>query len=163
MRYLLLLLLVGCYSVKKAEKDINKIQQKHPEVLAKKSAELFPIRHYTDSSKFVKYIDSINEIIDSQIVTLTDTIYDTINCNKVKKELKNSYKFIKGLQENLNNIPVIVEKVEDSAKIFLCQSEYSKLVIDRDKYRKRCELFKTFMIWILVCLILSLIGHIIKR
>jgi hypothetical protein len=163
MKYLLLLLLVGCYSVKKAERDIDKIQRKHPEVLAKKSVLLYPVRQYTDSVKFVKYIDSINEIIDSHIVTIADTIFDTINCNKVKKELRNSYAFIKGLQDNLNNIPYVVERVEDSAKIYLCQSEYSKLSVDRDKYRKRCELFKTLMIWILVLLILSLIGHIIKR
>lgn len=165
MRYLFLLLLVGCYTAKKAEKDINKIQEKHPEVLAKKAASLYPIKNHIDSSEFVNYLEQINMKIDSILVK--DTIIDTIkfnpDCIKIKKELRNSYKFIKGLQETMNNIPQIIEYKEDSAKIYLCQSEYNKLSKDRDKYRSKCELFKTLMIWILIFLILSLIGHIIKR
>lgn len=165
MRYIFLLLLVGCYTAKKAEKDINKIQEKHPQVLAKKAASLYPIKYHIDSSEFVNYLEQINIKIDSMLVK--DTIIDTIkfypSCEKVKKELRNSYKFIKGLQQTLNNIPQVIEYREDSAKIYLCQSEYNKLSKDRDKYRNRYELFKTICIWILVFLILSLIGHIIKR
>lgn len=165
MRYIFLLLLVGCYTAKKAEKDINKIQRKHPEVLAKKATLLFPTIRKTDSSEFVNYLEQINVKIDSQLVKINDTVIHNINpeCVKIKKELRNSYKFIKGLQETMNNIPQVIEYREDSAKIYLCQSEYNKLSKDRDKYRNKCEFFKTLCIWILVFLILSLIGHIIKR
>lgn len=144
MRILLLLLLCSCYTAKKAEKDLDKVQRNHPEVLAKRSSLLYPVTQRADSQNVIIWRDSV--------LNYFSTINDT-NCVKIVKQIK--YKVLES--------PIVTIYREDSAKIYGYMNQYSKAIFERDKYKDRFELLKTLIIFLLLLLIISLIVHIIKR
>lgn len=64
----------GCYSVKKATKDVNKAQEHYPEVIANKCGSLYHVDTVTQT-----YYDTLKVLGD----TLVNYEYDTIQNEKI--------------------------------------------------------------------------------
>jgi cell fate (sporulation/competence/biofilm development) regulator YmcA (YheA/YmcA/DUF963 family) len=167
MRYVfLLLILTGCYTSKKAEKDINKAQLSYPEIVAKKCSEIYPCKIEPvriDSFEITRWllrVDSINTI--EQIV---DTITYVTDCNPLKQKLKDANKLIDYLKKTLNE-PVPVEyrfiEITDTAKLFHLNSMIEKYRSDKDKYQQKYQDFLKLSIWLIVILCISLLYNFKK-
>lgn len=167
MKYLFILLFfASCYTAKQAEKDIDKAQEKFPEVMAKKSLEFYPCGIElikTDTIEKIKwntYVDSIKEVIYK---FKTDTIVK--DCSQLKKKIKEQSEFIDGLQFALNNVPIIEKYVliQDSAKLKLKQVEIDNLNKEILSNRKSFNQRTSMLIWALILFIVSLVAHILRK
>lgn len=138
------LLISSCYTVKKAEKQQDKVIDRFPEIAAKKMIERFPrvtvrdtiINTVVDSAGFLLSIREIEEagwIIDSlqgRINALSNDTKETcIDFVLLNDALKSENKRLKNVK------PVIIyrDKIqfeEDSSKIFLAEKE-------RDGYKEK--------------------------
>lgn len=137
-RFLPLLLLIGCYGPKKAEKALDKAYRKQPVTFAKKANELFPI--IVDSVKYIEW----REKTDSIFKTVTDTIYhDSI---QVREIIRNNYKVITKLKEHIKTIPPIIKA--DSSAIFKLTEYIKKVEKSKQHYKKKSEI----LFWIALLL-----------
>lgn len=167
--FFIILFFCSCFSEKKAERDINKIQIFYPELLAKKTSEFYPCINQTikiDSTK-----DSVYKQIEIQIKNTTDTIQKIINeidtikdvskINYYKKKLIEANGFIEGLQQTLQRqVPYIERtiKVTDTA----LQKQLDGLIKDYNDYRLRYERLMKILLWVTIALSVSIIINIIK-
>lgn len=148
MRYLLTILIFGlisCYTPKKAERQIDKAFDNYPEIVANKAAKVFPVKADTIAYTEWKYS------IDSVINTIHDTIIE--RC----PELQSKVKVIR--EKVIKPSPVYIV---DSAIIYRYQSLISKAEQDRDKYKKRSELFFKSGALIIILLLLFCIAYLLK-
>jgi len=150
---LFLFFLASCYNAKKAEKEINKAQLNFPEVMAKKSAQLYPckpIKVKSDSSRYRTIIKKIKQI-DTAYFYAIDTIskLDTIliekNCTKVL------YKY----REILKELPAVHDTVTviDDAGITSLQYQLKQSTINTDDYKKKYFHSLWFNIWLLIAIV----------
>jgi PBP1b-binding outer membrane lipoprotein LpoB len=167
VKYLFILFFFSsCYTAKQAEKDIDKAQEKFPEVVAKKSLEYYPCGIElikTDTIEKIKwntYVDSIKEVVYR---FKTDTIIN--DCSQLKKKIKQQSEFIDGLQFALNNVPIIEKYViiNDSAKLKLKQVEIENLNNEILSNRKSFNQRTSMLIWALILFIVSLIAHLLRK
>jgi hypothetical protein len=161
MRYLLigaLIILAGCYSTNKATKDLNKIQNKYPELLASKAMQLFPVVERIDSFEVVKWRNSIiNELeIDTLIIT------DTIDCDILKRREEKYIKTILNLRRAIVNPKTVIKYISDSTRTYLLKKELEKANADVNKFRKNYDLMIKLALAFLIALVLSLIAHIVR-
>jgi hypothetical protein len=148
MRYLLTILIFGlisCYTPRKAERQIDKAFDNYPEIVANKAAKVFPVK--ADSIAYTEWKYSI----DSVISTISDTI--TEHCPDVKKQVT----IIR--EKLLKPSPVYIV---DSAVIYRYQSLISKADQDRDKYKKRSEIYFKAGALIIIGLLLFCIAYLLK-
>lgn len=159
MKYLLIILFCyGCYLPKRAERQLNKVQNKYPELLAKKSVELYPIKQRIDSVEFVKWKDSIIYVLSTTNDTITNINFDTINnCTKLEKRLKIANELLRR-----KSIPSKIVYIEDSSKIFILNNELQKSNAARDKYMNKYLFWVKFSVCILIILVLLLAILLIK-
>ena len=159
MKYLLIILFCyGCYLPKKAERQLNKVQSNYPELLAKKSVELYPIKERIDSVEFVKWKDSIIYVLSTTSDTITNISIDTISdCSQFEKRLKIANELLRR-----KSIPSKIVYIEDSSKIFILNNELQKLNTARDKYMAKYLFWVKFSICILIILVLLLAILLIK-
>ena len=163
MRYLFIVLICcGCYLPKQAVNDLKKIEKHYPELIQKRAAELYPIKIKVDTITATHWRDSIIEIIKQRNDTITDTIIDTIDCSLLRKKLKDQNAFIYGLQDALNNIPIIYKVVEDSSKIYLLNGKLNEQTKAANWYRKKSSIFIYYSTCISIILILLLLAIAIK-
>ena len=159
MRYLLIILFCyGCYLPKRAERQLNKVQSKYPELLAKKSVELYPIKQRIDSVEFVKWKDSIIYVLSTTNDTINNINFDTINnCIKLEKRLSIANELLRR-----KVIPSKIVYIEDSSKIFILNNELQKSNAARDRYMTKYLFWVKFSICILIILVLLLAILLIK-
>ena len=157
MKYLLLIFICyGCYLPKKAERQLNKVEKYYPELVAKKSKELYPVTERIDSVEFVKWKDSISYVITSTSDTFINYHVDTNNYGgKYERRLKSLILLLK-------NAPAKIVYLEDSAKIYLINSELKKSNIEKSKYEKKYLFWIQFSICILILLVLLLAALLFK-
>lgn len=148
-RFLPLLFLLGCYGPKKAEKALEKAYKKQPATFAKKANELFPI--ITDSVKYIEW----REKTDSIFQTVTDTIYhDSI---QVREIIRNNYKVITKLKEQIKVIPPIIKA--DSSSIFKLNEYIKKVEKSKQHYKKKSEI----LFWIALLLTAFAVLFLLRR
>jgi len=159
MKYLLIILLCyGCYLPKRAERQLNKVQNKYPELLAKKSIELYPIKERIDSIEFVKWKDSIIYVLSTTSDTITNFSIDTIsNCTQLKKRLSIANELLRR-----KVIPSKIVYIEDSSKIFILNNELQKSNVARDRYMGKYLFWIKFSVCILIILVLLLVLLLIR-
>jgi hypothetical protein len=163
MRYLFIILFCcGCYLPKQAEKDLKKIEKKYPDLIKNKAAELYPLKIKIDSFAVIEWRERINEIIKQRNDTINDTIINTIDCSLLRKKLKDQSAFIDGLQDQLNNIPIIYKVVEDSSKIYLLNNKLNEQKKISNNYQRRATIFIYYGTCISAILILLLLAALIK-
>jgi len=149
---LFLFFLVGCYSPKKAEKQINKAQLNFPEVLAKKSSELYPCKPKkagSDSTRYKTVIKKIREI-DTAYFYAIDTVcrLDTVliekNCTKVL------YKY----REILKDLPAVHDTVtiSDEAGMISLQYQLTQATKNLDYFKGKYLKTLWFSIWLLIAI-----------
>jgi len=159
MRYLLIILFCyGCYLPKRAERQLDKIQSKYPQLLAKKSAELYPIKQRIDSVEFVKWKDSIIYVLSTTNDTINNINFDTINnCIKLEKRLSIANELLRR-----KVIPSKIVYIEDSSKIFILNNELQKSNAAKDRYMGKYLFWVKFSICILIILVLLLAILLIR-
>jgi hypothetical protein len=160
---LILFFLASCYNSKKAEKEINKAQLNFPEVMAKKSAQLYPckpVKIKSDSSKYKTIIKKIKQI-DTAYFYAVDTFrkLDTVliekNCTKVL------YKY----REILKELPAIHDTtiVIDEANTTSLQYQLKQSIINADDYKKKYTHSLWFNIWLLIAIVLLILVIKLKK
>lgn len=174
------LLLVGCYSQKQAQQDLEKAKIKHPEVVTKFVAKNYPcdsVLVRIDTIEKVKWkiiVDSLNKKIIIKKDTINKILKDTIfvqdkssqqKIDELKNELQGSYEFIDGLQELLNNTPVVYKYYtsKDTALIQSKDFEINTLKIGYDDVNAKRISLLWWVIILLILLGLSIILHFVRK
>lgn len=159
MRYIpILLLLISCYSEKKATKQVNKAIEKKP-VLA---AELFRKKFPCESIDTVVRIDTAWDYVefecpDKPIVTKTDTIL--LQKNIVQKQyIPGKSIVIAGKTE----VKTITIKVKDSAEIFLLNNKINEFANRELKLKRKIENKNKLIWWLIIILLISILFNYIK-
>jgi hypothetical protein len=154
IKLLLLLSITGCYTAKKAEKNINKIYDKYPAVVDKFCQDKFPC--ITLSADTVNVSDtSYSYLPCPEVPILIDTIInDSIRKIKIYVPKKVISKII---------ITKIIEKrIKDSAEIFSCQVKLDSCNKEKDKWIEKNEKKSNIIKWLFVLLIISIIINCLK-
>lgn len=177
MKHILLFISVlfffGCYTERKAEKQVLKAQIYHPDMVARKTSEWYPcgwLIAKMDSSEMVDWmarIDSINTIIkyDTTFLIKDKKIIVNKDCGNLNEKLSSANNFIYQLQKELNlPAPVIYRniKIFDSAKISYLNSIIKSKSDDKDLYQKKYENLLKITIWLIVALAISLFFNFRK-
>lgn len=160
--------IVGCYSVKKATKDLNKAHDRYPEVVAKKTSEWYPcipLQTKSDSSQYKQWLrsfDSISALYFGAISQLPDTfnieIHDTIREKCLDKKTIMKYR------EVLKNMPAIHDTIYklDSSRNFVVAKQKEDCEQDRLSIMKKYLRYKDYLLWALFIMFLSIIFNIIQ-
>jgi len=160
MKYSIIFLffLYGCMSPKKAEKQLNKLQIKYPEVVAKKNAIWNPCKPFklvSDSSAYKLYIqklDSLNGLyidnIDTIIVNNTIKSFDTI--------IKDCPTILNKYRKVIYNVPIIHDtiKILDMSQINALKYELENCNAESKKYHIKYEK----SLWWVICLFIILLA-----
>lgn len=180
MRYLLFLFLImGCYTSRQAEKDLDKAQIYYPNIVAQKTAKWYPcgiIATSIDSSEIIgwgKTLDSISYIIKNDTINIVEVrekdCSDSILIKKYNDRLKiamsSSRNIISSLQKLLSNKPTITKTIyiKDSAAIFELQNQLNIARQGRDDYQKKAERGLKIIIFLIIALALSLLYNFIRK
>lgn len=167
--FIISIILVGCLTTHKSEKRIDKIYDKHPEVLAKKTNQYFPVKEFKtiDSSNIISFRKKVNDI-KKEIYLDKDTIYKNriINndCNQIQ-QLNEKYKIrIDQLIKLLDEQPPVIKeqiRIKDSADLFILQRNIDTYKSDAIKYKKRYHTtFNVSLILILIILLYVLFKYL---
>jgi hypothetical protein len=161
-------LIVGCYSIKKATKELNKAHDAYPEVVAKKTSEWYPcvpLEIKSDSSQYKAWLrsfDSINGLYFGLMSQLPDTfnieVHDTI------KEKCLDRKAIVKYREVLKKMPSIHDTIYklDSSRNFIAVKEKEDCEKDRLNIMKQYLKYKDYLMWALFIMFLSLILNVVQ-
>lgn len=160
---LILWALSGCYSIKKAEQQVNRAAVSYPVLLAKKARSLFPCdtsstvtMTSSDSLGYQSVIDQLIEEINRLSGALGDTVIIAIpgdtTCTAEMAIIRSLRKQIADLKPKIIRLPPIHDTVRirtsviDQAAVQVCQSELSKVIAafepvmgERDKWKKKAK------------------------
>jgi hypothetical protein len=160
--FILLFLLASCYSVKIANKQLNKAQEIYPKATAKKCALWYPCEPFksvSDSSQYKLWINQVDSLNELKIDTLIK--FDTV----VKYSLiTDCQKLVIKYRDIIRKYPVIHDTIYkiDNAKLISITIERDKALVDRTKYEVKYKVFLKISFWLLLFLILF-IAYVIKR
>jgi hypothetical protein len=151
--FLLCVVVSSCYTILKANDQLNKAQINYPELVAKKSAEWYPCKTgkiISDSSEYIRWVEQINAI-DTIYNTLVDTLIVSKDCPKALIK----YKYL------LKQLPSIHDTI-----IIESTSKQSALQLQLDAKIKECDKVKGHYIssiWFIVVVLLLLIISILIK
>ena len=155
--FIFLFLLTSCYSVKVANKQLNKSQETYPEATAKKCALWYPCESFkavSDSSEYklwIQQLDSLNQFkIDSLIK------FDTVVNIRLVTDCQ---KIVTKYRDVIRKYPIIHDTIFkiDNAKLISMTIERDKALIDRAKYEVKYKVFLKISFWLLLFLILIIV------
>jgi len=144
------LLLSGCYTLKKANKDINKAKLNYPDLIADKCSEWYGCDTVTivrDSIQFKEWVNEIHSF---------DTIIDTVRLKEKCPDLLVKYRQI------VKRVPAIHDtiKIKDRAELDALSIKYESLKKEHESNLK----LTTKLSWVaLFLLIILLIIAILKK
>ena len=149
MRYLLLIILLwGCYTPKKAAKDFDKAYDRHPEVVARKAAKLFPVK--SDSVELTKWRLQVDSIFADPIIEV-ETCQDSL----IEKD-----KLITKIRYKVKTMPAIYRV--DSAYIYTNEKELQRNIKAREAAERKAEIYFKILACILIAILLFCVGYFIK-
>jgi hypothetical protein len=154
IKLLLLLSITGCYTAKKADRDINKAYDKYPAVVDKFCQTRFPC--ITVASDTINLSDtSYSYLPCPEVPILIDTIInDSIQKIKIYVPKKVISKIV---------VTKIIEKrIKDSAEIFSYQVKLDSSNKEKDKWIEKNEKKSSIIKWLFVVLIISIIINCLK-
>lgn len=183
MKYIILLfLLSGCYTQKKATEQTQKALIKYPGVVADIARTAFPCVT-TASDTVITTQDSIVyiECPDNGNGTAEDYLKDSLEWEAIKSRINKSQLAmgdnkpapplnIIGQPRKVIRVPVtlpvrtitVTTKVEDSAKIFLITAELNKAKTDNEKLQGKVERRGKLLLWLVIALAVSLFLNYIQ-
>lgn len=153
-------LLCGCYTEKKAQKQVDKAVKHQPEIAAETLRKAFPCITKVDT---VVKIDTGYDFIEIQCPDTPQPVVkvDTVIIDRKTKEkvyLTGKIVRVGAPKETIT----ITKLVKDSAEIFLLNKQIKDLtdgkLIDNQKIKNRNK----WILWLLVALIISVLFNVIK-
>lgn len=155
---LLMSSMIGCYTPKKALKELNKALDKQPNAVAEFTRKEFPcIDLKNDTVTKVEY--EFLEVACPGVVTepkQIDTIFVTKN-SKPKTYYVEKQKIIAMPSKTI----YITKTIEDSAKIKMLSEQLSNVIKDRDYYEKKQSRSSDWIKWLLIALGCSVVLNIL--
>lgn len=153
-------LICGCYTEKKAQKQVDKAIKQKPKIAAETLRKAFPCITKIDT---VVKVDTGYDFIEIQCPDQIEPVtkIDTIVINKVtKNKVYLPGKIVKvGAQKETITITKLVR---DSAEIYLLNKQIKDLtdgrIVDHQKIKNRNK----WILWLLVALVISLLFNFIK-
>ena len=168
---------MGCYTHKKAEKQLEKAKQKYPVLVALKVSDWFPckeVKTISDSSKYKKWLDSLNSILDKgeDTVLITDTLeITTQECTAYKNkitaissQLSKAKQTINLIRNKVINPPTIHDTIIklDSAQIVILSDKLKQSETEKEKHEKKHSFWFKFGISFLIAFLISFIFNMLK-
>ena len=148
----LLLLLVGCYSLKKATKQVRKANDTYPEMVAKFLQKEYPCIDKKSDTTFI-YDTSYQTKIDTFIIENPIISIDTI----IKKDTI----FRQSKERVITITKTIVQKIEDSSKLSIASNQLNLVNKKLEKFIGKSEQKSEWIKWLLIILCISIIFNII--
>ena len=149
MKYLVLVFfLFGCYTPKKADRQLDKVNDEYPEKIAALCTKEYPIKYKRDTVTEVYY--DLIEVECPEYVQ--ETVHDTITYRDTI--------FTKVIKTLPAKVVTITKTVEDSAKIKVLTHE---LITAKNGHEKHKQASNNKFMWILVAIIVGLVLYIIKK
>lgn len=160
--------IVGCYSVKKATKDLNKIHEYYPEVVAKKSMEWYPcipLQIKSDSTQYKEWLrsfDSINNLYFGLMSQLPETLNIEIH-DTVKEKCLDKQAIIK-YREVIKKMPSIHDTMYklDSSRNFVLMKDKEDCESNRLAILNSYLEFKSYLLWAIILLCISIVLNILQ-
>lgn len=173
-----LILIIGCYSPKKAEKQLDKAKDKYPALVAQKTSNWFPCKEVeikTDSSAYKKWLASLDSLFNKgeDTVHVIDT-FEIISqeCTKYKNQivaissqLSKAKQTIGLIRSRVILAPAVHDTVIklDSTQIVILTEKINTLEKEKGKQEKKHGFWFKFGISFLVAFLISLIFNILKH
>ena len=176
-KIIFLIFFIGCYSPKKAERQLDKANDNYPGLVAQKTSKWFPckeIKVKTDSSAYKKWMTSLDSLFDRG----TDTIivvdsFETIStdCSTYKKDLiaissqlNKANHTIRLIKNKITIAPAVHDTVIklDSAQIVILSEKLKQSEAEKEKQEKKHDFWFKFGISFLVAFLISFIFNIFK-
>jgi len=159
MRYLIpvLILLISCNPSKK----LDKLNAKHPELLAKFCMDTFPcVTNKIDTVTKLEY-----DFVEIQCPGVEDYHIDTVWLNNNKTQIIDGPTVI--VRQNKTN--TIIKTIKDSAAIRLCELELitcnnkcNDLLEQNRKLQNKVTAKNRWIMWLIIAFLLSIIGNLIQ-
>lgn len=149
----LLIVAAGCYTPKKADKQLAKAMSEYPEKVAGVCKKEYPCKPGKTDTLEKVYYDLI-EVECPEYPIIYDTIIDTIT--KVKDKIK--YVTVKVPSKET----IITKYIIDSALVKVYQSKYEECKKEADKWKYKVKSRMTW-IWALIALVILLAAWLILK
>ena len=161
MKYLIPVLMMGMILSCNPSKKLDKINEKHPELLAKFCKDSFPC-------------------ITSKVDTITsfDTIYSAIKINEYEELPKDTIWLVKNKPTLINRpvilatkqpVKTIVKVIKDSAEItsirfdlIKCNEESNKFITENSKLHSKVTTKNRCIMWLIIALLCSILCNVIQ-
>ena len=157
MKYLILIIFfVGCYTPKKADRQLNRAYVNYPAIVADKTSKWFPcipVEIKRDSVRYVAFLHQIDTLLEVK----RDTIIDTIFLEKICPERKVLIRY----KELLKSVPPIHDTIK--IKDMSCEAILSDLRAKNENLRDKSEGKNKWIISLLIALCVSIILHLIRK
>ena len=157
MKYLILIIFfVGCYTPKKADRQLNRAYVNYPAIVAEKTGNWFPcipVEIKRDSVRYVAFLHQIDTLLEIK----RDTIIDTIILDKICPERKVLIRY----KELLKSVPPIHDTIK--IKDMSCEAILSDLRAKNENLRDKSEGKNKWIISLLIALCVSIIFHLIRK
>lgn len=139
-----ILLLSGCYTAKKAERDINKAKVNYPDIVSEKFADWYGCDTVTiirDSIQFKEWVNEIHSF---------DTIIDTIRLKEKCPDLLVKYRDI------IKRVPPIHDtiKIKDRVELDALSIKYEALKKEHESNLKLTTKLSWFALFLLIILLI---------
>lgn len=181
MKYLALLplFIIGCYTPKKAEKQLDKANKEYPFLVAEKLSNWYPCKEVeikTDSSAYKKWMAALDSILNlnkgEDTLFVTDTIEVisqecTAYKNKIiaiSSQLEKAKQTINLIRNKVINPPAIHDTIIklDSAQIVILSDKLKQSEAEKEKQQKKHDFWFKFGISFLIAFFISLIFNMLK-
>lgn len=136
-------ILSGCYSLKKADRQLNKAKITYPDLVAEKYSKWFGCDTITIVRDSIQFKEWVNEI--HSFDTITDTIRLREKCPEMLVKYRNIIKRVPPIHDTIR----VVNRVE----VELYRDRYEKARSDNEKKDKWLMRLGLFLIFILLLLI----------
>jgi len=174
LKILLILMISGCYSTQRAEKQLNKAQVNFPEVVAKKSAIWYPCTYkvITDSFNLIKWKFQIDSIIKTDTIILHEiTLKECDGLEAIKKandklktDINNKNVLISNLTRLINQVPMVYKTVivKDSAASYVLETNLKDKVTELSKSKDDRTKGMRITILLIIALAISLLINLLQ-
>jgi hypothetical protein len=177
-KIIFLVFFIGCYSPKKAERQLNKANENFPSIVAQKTSKWYPckeVKVVTDSSAYKKWLASLDSIFNKgeDTVHIIDT-FEIISqeCTKYKNQIAAISSQLSKAKQTIGLIrsrvilaPAVHDTVIklDSTQIVILTEKISTLEKEKEQHGKKHNFWFKFGISFLIAFLISLIFNILKR
>lgn len=160
MKYLIPVLMTVIILSCNPSKKLDKLNEKHPELLAKFCKDTFPC--------VISKVDTI---------TSFDTVYTAIKINEYEEIPKDTIWLVKNKTTLINRpviiatkhpVKTIVKVIKDSAELtsirfdlIKCNQESNKLITEKNKLQNKVSTKNRWIMWLIIAILCSILCNVI--